>query len=158
MRTLVFALFCLAPLAHSTPLPKDYVASLARVYEGIRVVEDTAGVCRTLHPTLARPNEVAWRQWQLRHTLLLAEYEGRYRGYIRNLAGKNDKQYATYLKIMKGKFQEKKTVLQATYKNMDVAKSRQLCQSFPALLENKLNPEKTLRADIDLTRRLLPVY
>lgn len=156
MRILALALVALAPLAGAAPRA-DYVASLGRVYTAINEVGHTHDICRGLYPQLAPANTHALAQWRQRHKPLLDEYQARYLAYVRALAGRDERQYRTYLKIMDGKFQQRRTVRAAEIRLMPAAKSRSLCQNYPALIESSLHPERVALRDIQLTRRVQPL-
>lgn len=157
MRLLFVSLCCAAPLALAAPQPPAYVTSLARIHDTVSTARQTAQVCRALYPALARSNEAALAGWQHRHRVLLGEYNTRYHGYMRTLAGNDAKLTARYLRIMEDKYRQTRTVREAALRHMPKAQSRALCQNYPAQLGSSLNPESSLSQDFQRVRMLRPM-
>lgn len=157
MRLLLVSLCCAAPLALAAPLPPAYVASLARIHATVHEARDTQQICRALYPALARSNDAAYAGWQQQHRLLLNEYDGGYRSYIRTLANNKPQLTARYLRTMDDKSRQTRTVREATLRHMPAAQSRALCQNYPVQLTSRLNPATTLAPDFQRVRMLRAV-
>lgn len=157
-KIILFLFFSVTAVQAATPLNKDYVNHLGLIYEAINNVQFTNDICRELAPATSKSNDAALNQWKVRHQPFLEEYNRRYSAYIRGLANKNPQQYAIYIKIMNGKFAQKKVVRRAELQKLSSANRLALCQRYPEALEANLSPEKLLYKEIRLTRQSMPVF
>ena len=130
-----------------------YLNSLSNIYNGMKAVEFNKDICASLYPKFAKDNTHAYSTWQAQHVRFLQEFEKRYSNYLHNLSGNNSQKYRQYIKIMNGKFDEKKLIRQAELKHMPANKSQLLCKNYPNLIASELNPEKLYAKDIEVVRK-----
>lgn len=133
-----------------------YATSLARVYQGLLDIATTVDGCSTLQPATASANRAALRAWQARHRPVRQELDQRYAQWLMQAAGTSPARQQVFARIMRDKFQQRRTVVLAQLR-ADPAGTRRLCHNYAQQLQTDLDPARYWATDLQRLRQLQPL-
>lgn len=155
---LTFACLASVLLANSAlAAPPPYAPHLARVYQGILDITTTMEGCSAIYPGTAASSRQALQDWRERNGPLLAEVQQRYRLWLASLAPGKPAHQRTHARIMKDKFDQRRTVLLAQLRAQPAARGRESCHNHAVRLQSGPDPTRAWSADLQQLRRLQPL-